>query len=186
MPQEAVMRALLLVLVLVLSLGPGAGAQESDNLGIVVIDAEAVYRESTALRQLQTDIVTQREAFAEEIRGREEALRADSQKLAKQQGILSAAALAERRKALETRAAGLQRQVQERKAALDKQWSEGMRRVREILIEVSQEIAADRNADLVIEKSVIVLVKPEFDITSEALALLNKKLPELKPKAAGQ
>lgn len=180
--------AALLSLALVAHLGQPteAAAQDAGGLSIVVIDAEAIYRDSDALRQLQGEIVKQREAFAEEIRGREEALRTDSQQLAKQQGILSASALAERRKALETRVAALQRQVQERKGALDRQWSEGMRRVREVLIEVSQEIAAARKADLVIEKSVVVLVKPEFDITSEALTLLNKKLPGLEPRASGQ
>lgn len=173
--------ALSVLLGLGLLIGPPglARAQGEGQLRIVVLDAEAVYRESTALRQLQSEIVKQREAFAEEIRGREEALRTDSQKLAKQQGILSAAALAERRKALETRAANLQREVQERKSQLDKQWSEGMRRVREVMIEVSQNIAARRQADLVIDRSVVVLVKPEFDITSEAQALLNETLPAL-------
>jgi len=58
-----------------------------------------------------------------------------------------------------------------------------MKQVQSVLVEISQDIADERNAVLVVEKSAVVLVKPDLEITQEALKRLNKRLPKLSVTA---
>ena len=59
----------------------------------------------------------------------------------------------------------------------------GMKQVQAALVDISREIAEERKSDLVIEKSAVVLVRPELEITQEALKRLNQRLPEVTPAA---
>ncbi len=58
-----------------------------------------------------------------------------------------------------------------------------MKQVQAALVDISREIAEERRSDLVIEKSAVVLVRPELEITREALERLNQRLPEIAPAA---
>jgi len=43
---------------------------------------------------------------------------------------------------------------------------------------VAAEIANENGLDLVLSKATVVIVKPEFEFTAEALKRLNARLPE--------
>ena len=169
---------LLLTAPLLAAAQPGL-AQDRPVARIVVIDTQEIYRESSAVKQLQEHINQQRTAYQDDIRKQEDELRKDDQELQKQRALLSNEAYAEKRRGLEEKLTTLQREVQVRKRGLEKLFAEGMNRVRRSLVEISQEIAKAREADMVIEKSAVVLVKPELEITKEVLAGLNEKLPAI-------
>lgn len=157
-------------------LSPSLGA---DPLAIVVIDTQEIYREAAAVKGLQKQIDGQRSTYREELQKQEESLRAADKELARQRTILSSEAFAQKRRGLEEQIANLQREVQRRRKVLEKQFAQGMKQVQSVLVEISQDIARERNAVLVVEKSAVVLVKPELEITEEALKRLNKKLPKI-------
>ena len=52
-----------------------------------------------------------------------------------------------------------------------------MNQVRLALVDIVKEIAQERGADLVLSKANVVLVRPDLEITSEALERLNVRLP---------
>ena len=54
-----------------------------------------------------------------------------------------------------------------------------MSQLQKELVEIVTEIAQERSADLVLTKSQVVLVKPELEITDQALERLNEKLPSV-------
>ena len=161
------------------SLGLPVQAQDKAPVNIVVIDTQQIYREATAVKGLQDHINKQRSAYQGEIRKKEEDLRTEGQELERQRALLTAERFAEKRRELEEKVATLQREVQLRKRGLEKLFAEGMNNVRRVLVEISQVIAKAREADLVIEKSAVVLVKPDLEITREVLAGLNEKLPAI-------
>ena len=73
----------------------------------------------------------------------------------------------------------LQREIQSHKRDLERLFARGMNQIRGLLVEISQEIAKEREVDIVLEKSAVVLVKPDLEITREALERLNQRLPQL-------
>ncbi|MEM7225868.1 MAG: OmpH family outer membrane protein [Pseudomonadota bacterium] len=154
-----------------------AHGQEAQGIGI--IDAQRIYREATAVKSLQQQIDQQRDKFQRELREKEKVLRDADQELARQRAILSADAFNKRRKDLETQVSALQSEVRARKDRLDKAFAEGMKQVRAALIEVSREISEQKKLYLLIEKSSVVLVKPELEHTGEALKKLNERLPRV-------
>jgi Skp family chaperone for outer membrane proteins len=158
-------------------------AQSAGTLGIVVIDTQAIYRESEAVKGLQKRIDDQRSAYQEELRRKEESLRAADQELARQRTILSAEAFAQKRQELEEQVATLQGEIQSRRKGLEKQFAQGMKQVQATLVEIAREIAEEREVDLVIEKGAVVLVRPELEITPEVLKRLNQRLPKVKISA---
>ncbi len=160
-----------------------ATAQDAEGVGIVVIDTQKIYREAAAVRGLQKKVDDQRSSYQQELRRKEEALRGADQELARQQTVLSPEAFAERRRDFEQQVAKLQGEVQSRRKDLEKEFALGMKQVQATLVNISREIAEERKSDLVIEKSAVVLVRPEFEITLEALMRLNQRLPAIAPVA---
>ncbi len=171
---------LLLTLQSVFGIVPPVQAQATGVLGIAVIDTQGIYRESDAVMGLQKRIDAQRSAYQEELRKKEESLRTADQELARQRTILSAEAFAQKRRELEEQVATLQGEVQSRRKGLEKQFKQGMKQVQEVLVEIARAIAEEREVDLVIEKSAVVLVRPELEITSEVLKRLNQKLSKVE------
>ncbi len=171
---------LMLALLPLLIRGGGVLAGELDPPVVVVMDTQRIYREAIALKVLQRIIDEQRSAYQQELRHKENELREADKKLADQRENLSAEVFAEKRKELEKRIVTVQRELQARKRELDKHYSQGISQLRSVLVEIAREIAEERDADLVIEKGAVVLVKPELEITEEALEQLNRRLPKVE------
>ncbi|MDJ0607478.1 MAG: OmpH family outer membrane protein [Kiloniellales bacterium] len=163
-------------LMLVGSSGP---ADAQTEFGIVVIDTQRIYREATAVMRLQKHVDEERARNQEELRGKEESLRAAGQELERQRGVLTADVFNTRRRELEEGVVTLQREIQSHKRDLERLFARGMNQIRGLLVEISQEIAKEREVDIVLEKSAVVLVKPDLEITREALERLNQRLPQL-------
>jgi Skp family chaperone for outer membrane proteins len=148
-----------------------------DGTVIIVVDLQRILREATAVQALQLQLGDAREAFQTEIRQREEELRRLDQELARERPTLPPEVYAERRQDLANQLAALQSDVQERRQQLDQAMNEGMRQVQSELLPVLQQITEEHGADLMLAKTSIVLVRPEFEVTDEALARLNARLP---------
>ncbi len=172
--------AAMCVLVLsLLSISGFAAAQSDSNPVIAIIDMQRILRESLAVKAMQRDLEQQRASYQSELKQKEEALRNTDQELARQRAILSADAYAKRRQELEREVAQVQREIQERRKGLDEVYGQGMRQVRLRLIDIVQDIAKTRGADLVLAKATVVLVRPDLEITNEALERLNVELPSV-------
>lgn len=187
-PCRALARTFPIVVVLAVGLlsapGPAPG-QEIAPAVLAVLDVQKVLRESVAVKALTGTMEERRTRYQAELRKTEEELRNAHQELARQRAILSAEVFADKRKQLEEQVAALQRAAQERKRGLDQAFGKGMAQVQRELAEIAGEIAEERGLDLILSKAAVVIVKSKLDITDDALARLNARLPEVTPPAAG-
>ncbi len=146
---------------------------------IGIIDIQAVLRESVAVQSLSQKIEARREAAQAGMRDREQALRAADLNLAQRRASLSPEVYADERSKLEDEGIALQREAQEQRRQLDQIFSRGMSQVQQVLVQISQDIARENNLDLVLAKTTVILVRPEFDFTQEALERLNARLADV-------
>ena len=177
----------LLVLGLASFLASGAHAQAAGGSVIGVLDLDRILRESEAAKTLRQRIEEHRTAYQAEIRKKEQALGAADQELARQRSVLSAEAFAQKRKELEERAAGLQREFVSRQRELERAFGQGIGQVRTAVIEVSKELALERKLDIILLKVSVLLIVREVDITDEVLKRLNERLSMVEvPGGQGQ
>ena len=171
--------ATLLAAFLWMAIHSGLGAQEPNSPVFAIIDIQRVLRESTAVKSLSRDIEERKGRYQGELRKKEETLRKADRELTRQRSILSAEAYAQKRGELERKVATLQRAARKRKRGLDQLFARGMSKVQNELAEIAKEIAEERGLDLILSKATVVIVKPEFEITKEAMNRLNTRLPEV-------
>ena len=171
--------ATLLAAFLWVAVPSGLGAQEPNSPVFAIIDIQRVLRESIAVKSLSRDIERRKGQYQGELRKREEALRQADQELARQRSILSAEVYAQKRGELEQRVASHQREARKRKRGLEQLFASGMSKVRNELAKIAKEIAEERRLDLILSKATVVIVKPEFEITEEAVSRLNTRLPDV-------
>lgn len=168
----------LLLLALAPSL-PAAGAN-GEHPVIAIIDMQEILKESLAVQDMQRRIEEMRSAYQEEFRKEEDALRQRDQELSRQRTSMSADSFAQQRQALEQEVAKAQREIQKRRKSLEALFGQGMSELRLELVKIVQEIASKRGADLVLAKTTVVLVRPDLEITGEALERLNARLPRIE------
>lgn len=154
-------------------------AAQNDGPVIAVMDMQMILRESTAVKALEEQIDRQRAAHQADLKKKEQEVRKADQELARQRAILSTEAFAQKRRELGQQVSALQQEIQQRKRQLDQLFGQGLREVQRALIEVAQEIASERKADLVLSKATVVLVRPDLDVSEEALKRLNAALPSI-------
>lgn len=160
-----------------------ARAQQAEPEGerpaheFLVVDLNRILREAAAVQALQAQVGAAREAFQAEIRQREESLRQRDQELARLRPQLSEEEYEARRGQLAEELAQLQSDVQERRRQLDQAMNEGMRQVQAVLLPILQQLTEERGASMLLSKTSIVLVRPELEITDQALTRLDETLP---------
>ena len=154
-----------------------ASAQEFVAPVFAVIDVQKVLRDSTALKALSRVIDGERAEYQSGLRETEAELRKADEELARQRTVLSAEAYRQKRNELEQRIAKLQRAAQQRKRAFDQRFAKGMSQIQSALAQVATELAGERGLDMIISKAAVVIVKPKFDLTTEATSRLNVRLP---------
>lgn len=176
------------ILLSLAALPVSAPAQSERSQIIGVIDLQGVLRESTAVQQLSRDVEALRESTQGEMQDREEALRAADIDLAQRRASLSAEDYTREREQLEAQGLDLQRHLQEERRRLDQLFSRGMAAVQQVLLQISQDIARENDLDLLLAKTTVIIVRPEYDFTGEALQRLNAALKEvpLAPIQDGQ
>lgn len=164
-----------------ISIQEGPRAQEPASPVFAIIDIQKILRESTAVKALSKRIDAQKSQYQTELRAAEQALREADRELARQRSILSAEAYAKKRGELEQKVATLQRAARKRKRGLDREFANGMSTVQRELAKVAKEIAEARGLDLILSKATVVIVKPKFELTEEAVQRLNARLPDVPP-----
>jgi Skp family chaperone for outer membrane proteins len=156
---------------------PAHGQAAKDT--VAAIDVHRIYREAKAAKAFRLKIDQQRTVEQDQFRVREKALLEADRELRRQQSILSKEAFAQKGQELSQKVTALQRDVQNHNRILKDQLDRGITQVQSALIEVVQEIAAERRLDLVIAAGSVVLQTPELDITDETMARLDAKLPRI-------
>ncbi len=169
----------LLVTVVVLALPWRAAAEPLPPAVVAVVDYQRVLREAKAARSIRNQLEARRARYQREIRELERRLVERERELARQKGLLSPEAFAEKRRAFEEEAARVQRLVQRRRRELDRASAEAFAVVRDTIVQVVSEMADEKGFNLVLPSTAVLLFAPQLDLTEEVLAAVDRRLPDV-------
>lgn len=160
--------------------GEAGDAATQEGVTVAIVDFQRVVRESIAAEGIQEQIDVYRQSYQDEFGQIEERLRAIEDELAEARATLPADEFAQRRRAFEEQITEAQQRAQVSRAALDQALETAMDEVRSTLVDIIAQIARERDADLVLSQSQIILADRDLDVTETALARLNEELPEVE------
>ena len=113
-------------------------------------------------------------SFAEE-----EVLRQERDSLQKQQGSLSPEQLKTKGREFQAKVNELDRDVQAKRQALERSNADALQKIQEVMVKIITDIAKDRKANLVFQRSELVLFDQGFDVTDQVLQKLDEQLPTM-------
>lgn len=147
---------------------------------IGIIDVQRILEDSAAAKSIRPQMEKLRDDYEKDVKKRENDLRTAEQDLARQRTVLSPEAFNDRRKGFEKQAADAQRAVQTYKRRVDVAFANAMGEVRNALLKIAADMAKERQINILLPKSFVVLSTKEFDITDEALGRLNKQIASVR------
>jgi outer membrane protein len=148
-------------------------------LTIMVVDVQALLQNSKSAKMVRQQIEQKRAEYAKEISHQEETLRQERDALQRQQSSLSADALNQKGREFQQKVNDLDRNVQGKRQSLERSNAEALEKIQEVMLKIITDIAKDRKANLVFQRSELVLFDQNFDVTDEVLQKLDEQLPTL-------
>jgi len=148
-------------------------------LSILVVDVQSLLQNSKSAKMVRQQIETKRAEYAKEISQEEQALRQERDALQRQQASLSAEALNQKGREFQQKVNELDKSVQGKRQALERSNGEALEKIQGAMLKIITELAKDRKANLVFQRSELVLFDQAFDVTDEVLQKLDEQLPTL-------
>jgi outer membrane protein len=158
---------------------PPAPAVAPSNLTVLVVDVQALLQNSKAAKMVRGQIEQKRNEYTKEISREEETLRAERDSLQRQQASLSPDALNQKGREFQQKVNDLERNVQGKRQALEKSNGDALSKIQEEMLKIIADIAKQRKANLVFQRTDLVLFDQSFDVTDEVLQKLDEQMPVL-------
>ncbi len=155
-----------------------ATAQYSGGIGIV--DMERVLNQSKAMLSARSQLDEISSNYQEEISGEEESLRARDAELQQEREILAPDAWNEKAVILQRDIESLDQKILAVRRALDGLFEDSVTRIQELLIEEIGILANERGITLVLPLNSILFATEYFDVTADALARLDTRVPGIE------
>lgn len=176
------MKALFLTVaaVFILAAVSPAYAQGKDVPIVAVIDMHRIMSESSAAKDAQRQINQYRDAYKAQIVKEEDALRQEDEQLRRQRPILSQEAFNQKRQDFKRKVTDVQRRVQDRRKALEESLVDVRRKIGAAVSKIVNNLANTRRFYIVIDRSQVMFVDNNVEITSEVLAALDAQLATIK------
>ena len=149
------------------------------GLNILVVDVQSLLQNSKSAKMVRQQIEQKRAEYAKEISQQEEALRKERDALQRQQASLSAEALNQKGREFQAKVNELDRSVQAKRQALERSNAEALEKIQQAMLKIITDLAKDRKANLVFQRSELVLFDQGFDVTDQVLQKLDEQLPTL-------
>jgi Skp family chaperone for outer membrane proteins len=157
---------------------PAAPATAS-GLNILVVDVQSLLQNSKSAKMVREQIEQKRTEYAKEISREEGVLRQERDALQRQQASLSAEALNKKGREFQQKVNGLDKSVQAKRQALERSNGEALEKIQAVMLKIINEIAKERKANIVFQRSELVMFDQGFDVTDEVLRKLDEQMPTL-------
>ncbi len=164
----------------------------AQNLSVLVVDVQSLLQNSKAAKMVRSQIEQKRNEYTKDISHAEEVLRAERDTLQRQQASLSPEALNKKGREFQQKVNNLDLDVQSKRQALEKSNSDALSKIQGTVLKIIADIAKERKANLVLQRTDLVLFDRSFDVTDEVLQKLDEEMPVLNvnfvapvPPAAG-
>ncbi len=158
---------------------PPTALPAAQNLSVLVVDVQSLLQNSKAAKMVRNQIEQKRDEYSKEISHEEEALRAERDALQRQQASLSPAVLNQRGREFQQKVNNLDLDVQSKRQALEKSNNDALSKIQQAMLRIIADIAKQRRANLVFQRTDMVLFDRSFDVTDEVLQKLDEELPVL-------
>ncbi len=158
---------------------PPAPLPAAQNISVMVVDVQALLQNSKAAKMVRGQMEQKRNEYTKEISRSEEALRVERDALQRQQGSLSADALNKKAREFQQKVQDLDRDVQSKRAALEKTNNEALTKIQQTMLKIIADIARERRANLVLQRTDLVLFDQAFDVTDQVMQKLDEEMPVL-------
>ncbi|MBV9552001.1 MAG: OmpH family outer membrane protein [Alphaproteobacteria bacterium] len=149
------------------------------GLPVIVVDVQALLQNSKAAKMVRQQIEAKRADYAKEISHQEETLRQERDALQRQQASLSAEQLNAKGRDFQAKVNELDRDVNAKRQALERSNADALQKIQEVMVKIITDIAKDRKANLVFQRSELVLFDQGFDVTDQVLQKLDEQLPTM-------
>jgi outer membrane protein len=158
---------------------PAAAPAIPTGLSVLVVDVQSLLQNSKAAKMVHSQIEQKRAEYAKEISHQEEVLRKERDTLQRQQASLSPEALNAKGREFQQKVNELDRDVQSKRQALEKSNAEALEKIQQSMLKIITAIAKERKANLVFQRTDLVLFDQAFDVTDEVLQKLDEQLPTM-------
>lgn len=158
---------------------PAAAATKLKVSVVAVVDTQMVLEKCDAAKSAQVKMEAIAADLQKKINVEEEDLKSEERALQTQQTILSAEAYAKKRQDLQKKVSDLERKVTEARRWLSTTRDGVSRYITSALIEVVGKLAEERGVDIVLQNSQVLYATAALNLTSDAMAQLNKRLPDV-------
>ena len=154
-----------------------AGLPAAQNLSVMVVDVQALLQNSKAAKMVRSQIEAKRNEYTKEISHQEEALRTERDALQRQQASMSQETLNKKGREFQQKVNDLDRSVQSKRVALEKSNNEALTKIQQTMLKIIADIARQRRANLVLQRTDLVLFDQSFDVTDQVMQKLDEELP---------
>jgi outer membrane protein len=158
---------------------PAAAPATPTALNILVVDVQSLLQNSKSAKMVRQQIEQKRAEYAKEISQEEQTLRQERDALQRQQSTLSAEQLNQKGREFQQKVNELDKSVQSKRQGLERSNAEALEKIQGAMLKIITELAKDRKANLVFQRSELVLFDQVFDVTDEVLQKLDEQLPTL-------
>jgi outer membrane protein len=149
----------------------------TQNLTVMVVDVQALLQNSKAAKMVRSQIEQKRNEYTKEISREEETLRAERDALQRQQASMSPETLNKKGRDFQQKVSDLDRDVQSKRAALEKSNTEALTKIQQTMLNIIADMARQRRANLVLQRTDLVLFDQSFDVTDAVMQKLDEELP---------
>jgi Skp family chaperone for outer membrane proteins len=143
---------------------------------ILIVDLQQILQDAKAAKGVQAIINREYTSYTKQVAQQEDELQKARSELERQRTILAPEAFNLRARDLQQRYDELGQVVQGRRQSLQQSLNEAMGKVKNGALEVIADIMKERRANLVVEKQAVVFEAEGMDVTSDAIARLDRKL----------
>jgi outer membrane protein len=158
---------------------PATPAPVPQTLAVMVVDVQSLLQNSKAAKMVRQQIEAKRADYAKDISHQEEALRQERDALQRQQATLTADQLNAKGRDFQAKVNELDRDVQAKRQALERSNADAIQKIQDVMVKIITDIAKDRKANLVFQRTDLVLFDQGFDVTDEVLQKLDEQMPTM-------
>lgn len=146
---------------------------------IVIVDMQQILRDAKAAKGTQTTINQQYTSYSKQVAQQEDELQKGRAELERQRTILAPDAFNVRARELQQRYDDLTHIFEGKRQALQQSYNDAMVKVENMALEIIADIVKERKANLVLQKQAVLFEADGLDITADAMARLDQKLPSV-------
>jgi outer membrane protein len=163
---------------------PAAAAPAAAQAGppvprIIVIDRAAILRVSSAGKAMMNSAQALSRQADTEFKNQADGLQKEAASLQQQLAILAADVRAQKQKEFQTKQETFQKRVQDRQAQIQNGFAAAGQKLDQALGPILQQIMRERGANMMLDRSAVILSAIDVDVTQVAIERLNKALPSV-------